>query len=281
MLRYPDPESFRNGAAPSQQSESGIYEVPAFQGLTTEGNGTPVEYDFVGTGFYVGEGYIVTNRHVVQPWTEDDLVKQLMRENSGRARVKKLVVYFPGVGTAFSVQVRSLGNREDLGVLSVVGDEDLSKIPILPLDPESDSATVGKTVVSMGYPNGPDRLLLMVDDTDRKEMNSKFGNSRQALIEHLAKADKIAPLTTQGAITDLDNKRIVHDAKTAEGGSGAPLFGQSGKVIGVNYGVFTENTASNLAIPIKFAIPLLEQAGWKAPESPQQTQSASSQSPSK
>ncbi len=77
---------------------------------------------------------------------------------------------------------------------------------------------------------------------------------------------KIVPLTTQGAITDLDSKRIVHDAKTAVGGSGAPLFGQTGKVIGINFGVFTENTASNLAIPVRYAIELLRKSGWKTPE---------------
>jgi hypothetical protein len=58
----------------------------------------------------------------------------------------------------------------------------------------------------------------------------------------------------------------VHDAKTAEGGSGAPLFGQAGKVIGVNFGVFTENTAANMAAPVRFAVELLKRAGWKSPE---------------
>ena len=72
------------------------------------------------------------------------------------------------------------------------------------------------------------------------------------------------PLTTQGSITDLGKRRIVHDARTAEGGSGAPLFGQDGRVIGVNFGVFTENTAVNMAIPISFAIDLLHDAGWKS-----------------
>ena len=71
------------------------------------------------------------------------------------------------------------------------------------------------------------------------------------------------PLTTQGAITDKDPRRIVHDAKTAEGGSGAPLFGQSGKVIGVNFGVFTENTAANMAVPVRYAVEILRKAGWK------------------
>jgi hypothetical protein len=70
----------------------------------------------------------------------------------------------------------------------------------------------------------------------------------------------------------------VHDAKTAEGGSGAPLFGQSGKVIGVNFGVFTENTAANMAIPIKFAIDLLNRSGWKSPEQVQQDANKQGQS---
>ena len=78
------------------------------------------------------------------------------------------------------------------------------------------------------------------------------------------------PLTTQGAITDLDAHRIVHDAKTAEGGSGAPLFGQTAKVIGVNFGVFTENTAANMAVPVKYALDLLKRVGWKSPEEIQQ-----------
>jgi len=114
----------------------------------------------------------------------------------------------------------------------------------------------------------------MVDDDEAKSINQRFGNSRQNLINFLAQSKKIVPLTTQGAITDLDSHRIVHDAKTAEGGSGAPLFGQSGKVIGVNFGVFTENTAANMAVPVKYAIDLLQKSGWKSPEQPAAGQSA-------
>jgi S1-C subfamily serine protease len=141
-----------------------------------------------------------------------------------------------------------------------------SDIPVLPLDTDAGSVAVGQTVVTMGYPSGPDRLLAMVDDDEAKSINARFGNSRQNLINFLAQSKKIVPLTTQGAITDLDAKRIVHDAKTAEGGSGAPLFGQSGKVIGINFGVFTENTAANMAVPVRFAIELLTRSGWKSAE---------------
>ena len=268
QLRYPDPQAFQ--PSPYEPSESGGEEgmnPPVAQvGLTTEGNGSAVEYDFIGTGFHVGGGYIVTNRHVVQPWQEDDLVKQMMRDSNGRARIKRLVIYFPNFPQPFPLKIRQLGSREDLAIGLIDPELVSPDIPVLPLETDSDAASVGKTVVTMGYPNGPDRLLAMVDDNEAKSINSRFGGSRQALINFLAQSRKIVPLTTQGAITDLDKRRIVHDAKTAEGGSGAPLFGQSGKVIGVNFGVFTESNAANMAVPINFAIDLLRKAGWKSAE---------------
>ena len=266
MLRYPDPQDFQPSQFEPTPSEEGFQTPQMPVGLTTEGNGTPVEYDFIGTGFHVGGGFIVTNRHVVQPWAEDDLVKQMMKESNGRARIKRLVIYFPNFPQPFQLKVRQVGTREDLAIASIDMNAVSPDIPVLPLEEDSNAASVGKTVVTMGYPNGPDRLLAMVDDDEAKSINARFGNSRQALINFLAQTQKIVPLTTQGAITDLDARRIVHDAKTAEGGSGAPLFGQTGKVIGVNFGVFTESTAANMAIPIRFALDLLRKAGWKSPE---------------
>jgi S1-C subfamily serine protease len=266
VLRYADPQSARpNPYEPTQPDETGSNQGQPQIGLTTEGNGSPVEYDFIGTGFHVGNGYIVTNRHVVQPWEEDDQVKQMMQAANGRARVKRLVLYFPGSPQPFPMRVRTVGQKEDIAIGTVDPAMLPADMPVLPLDADSEAIAIGKTVVTMGYPSGPDRLLAMVDDDEAKAINQRFGNSRQNLINFLAQSQKIVPLTTQGHITDLDARRIVHDAKTAEGGSGAPLFGQAGRVIGVNFGVFTENTASNMAIPIRYAIELLKKSGWEPP----------------
>ncbi|MFN0278554.1 MAG: trypsin-like peptidase domain-containing protein [Pyrinomonadaceae bacterium] len=267
VLRYADPQSFRpNPFEPAQTEDPTLIPQQPQIGITTEGGGSTVEYDFIGTGFHVGGGYIVTNRHVVQPWEEDDQVKQMMKAGNGRARIRRLVIYFPNFAQPYPLKVRQVGRREDIAI----GTIDTSLLPqevaTLPLEADGDSAAVGKTVVTMGYPSGPDRLLAMVDDDEAKSINQRFGNSRQNLINFLAQSQKIVPLTTQGAITDLDARRIVHDAKTAEGGSGAPLFGQSGKVIGINFGVFTENTAANMAVPVRFAVELLRKAGWKSAE---------------
>ncbi|QQS33678.1 MAG: trypsin-like peptidase domain-containing protein [Acidobacteriota bacterium] len=267
QLRYADPASMRGEvyeAAPSEDPSAPQF-PPAF-GLTTEGSGSPVEYDFIGTGFHVGGGYIVTNRHVVRPWEEDEQVKQMMAMANGRPRVKKLVIYFPNFAQPFTLTMRQLGQREDVAVGTIDAAMLPPEVPTLPIDLDVESVAIGKTVVSMGYPNGPDRLLAMVDDDEAKSINQRFGNSRTNLINFLAQSQRIAPLTTSGLITDLDSRRIVHDAKTAEGGSGAPLFGQAGRVIGVNFGVFTESTAANMAVPIRFAIELLRKAGWLTPE---------------
>jgi S1-C subfamily serine protease len=267
VLRYADPQAYKpNPYEPAPSEDAVPSNSPSPAGLTIDGTGSPVEYDFIGTGFHVGGGYIVTNRHVLQPWTEDDLVKTMMRDSNGRARLKRLVVYFPNLPQPFALKVLQTGAREDVAVGSIDASSLPDTVAALPLENDSDAATIGKTVVTMGYPSGPDRLLAMVDDDEAKSINARFGNSRQNLVNFLAQSRKIVPLTTQGSITDLDTRRIVHDAKTAEGGSGAPLFGQTGKVIGVNFGVFTENTASNMAVPIRFAIELLKKAGWKSPE---------------
>jgi hypothetical protein len=118
----------------------------------------------------------------------------------------------------------------------------------------------------MGYPNGPDRLLALRDDAEARMIQARCGSSLESLLSCLADKSRIQPLTTQGNITDLDPHRIVYDARTAEGGSGAPLFGQTGRVIGINFAVFTENTASNFAVPVRFGLTLLQRAGWRSPE---------------
>ena len=266
-LRYPDPNANKpDPYEPPPQNGENLYEPSVQTGLTTGGNGSPVEYDFIGTGFHVGGGYIVTNRHVLQPWSEDDLVKQLMRESNGRARIKRLVIYFPNYTKPFPLKIRKKSFQQDVAIASFDPELATSDIPALPLAIGNESVAVGETVVTMGYPNGPDRLLAMADNKEAKRINEMYGRSRQALINYLAQTKKIVPLLTQGAITDLDSKRVVHDAKTAEGGSGAPLFGQSGKVIGVNFGIFTQNNASNMAVPIRYAVGLLKDAGWQIPD---------------
>ena len=249
--------------AEAQLNESGnAVQSSAPESLTPEGNAAVAEYEFVGTGFHVGNGFVMTNRHIVQPWIADDRAQSISLK--AQPRLKRLIAYFPEYAQAIPLKFKAAAQRDDLAVCTLDLPELPEKLPVLPLETDEDAVAVGKTVVMMGYPSGPDRLLALLDDAESRGIQQRYGTP-MAQLGYLAETKRIQPLTTQGSITDLDVRRIVYDARTAEGGSGAPLFGPTGRVIGVNFAVFTENQASNFAVPIRFALNLLERNGWQSP----------------
>jgi hypothetical protein len=263
-LRYPEVQTSEDGTVIQSNDEQ--------MQLTAEGKGAIAEFQAVGSGFHVGNGFVVTNRHVAHPWLADERVQILASSVRGQPRLKKLMAYFPDHRQPITLKFKMAAQRDDLAVCTFDVKEAPTDLPVLPLDAkDSDAVAVGRTVVLMGYPNGPDRLLALRDDAEAYMIRARCGASLQSLLDCLSEKNRIQPLTTQGNITDLDDHRVVYDARTAEGGSGAPLFGQSGRVIGVNFAIFTENTASNFAVPVRYALALLERAGWKSPEAPPET----------
>ncbi len=261
-LRYPELQTNEDGTVIQGGDEQ--------TQLTPEGAGAIAEFQSVGSGFHVGDGYVLTNRHVAHPWLADERVQILNSSVRGQPRLKKLVAYFPDHPQPIALKFKLAAQREDLAVCIFDVEERPKDLPALPLDKDATAAAVGKTVVLMGYPNGPDRLLALRDDAEAYMIRARCGASLESLLGCLSEKNRIQPLTTQGNITDLDVHRVVYDARTAEGGSGAPLFGQSGRVIGVNFAIFTENTASNFAVPIRYAFKLLERAGWVEPVPPEE-----------
>lgn len=259
-LRYPEVKTNEDGT----MIQSGDDRVQ----LTPEGKGDIAEFEAVGTGFYVGDGFVLTNHHVAQPWLADERAQILTSSVKGQPRLKKLLAYFPDHTQPITLKFRTAAQQDDVAVCIFDTKDAPTDIPVIPLDKNSDAVAIGKTVVMMGYPNGPDRLLALRDDAEAYMIRARCGGSLGSLLGCLSEKNRIQPLTTQGNITDLDVHKVVYDARTAEGGSGAPLFGQSGRVIGVNYAIFTENTASNMAVPIRFGLTLLQRAGWVSPDAP-------------
>ena len=66
----------------------------------------------------------------------------------------------------------------------------------------------------------------------------------------------ISPAVTQGALNEIKPSKLVYDADTTSGGSGGPVFGPDGTVVGVNYAVMKEFKGSNFGVPIQFALDL-------------------------
>jgi S1-C subfamily serine protease len=174
------------------------------------------------------------------------------------------MAYFPDNTQPIALKVKQTSQSEDVAVCLIDVKDLPQKTPVLPLDKDPGSVAVGKLVVTMGYPSGTDRLLALMDPNEARGIQQRYG-SVEAQLNYFAEKKLIQPLETQGNITDFRARRIVYDARTGEGGSGAPLFGPSGRVIGITFAIFTENTASNFAVPIRYAITLLEKSGWKGP----------------
>ncbi|MFN2453761.1 MAG: trypsin-like peptidase domain-containing protein [Pyrinomonadaceae bacterium] len=270
-LRYREPS--QNEDAEAQAAMNGAPQ------LTAEGKGAVAEFEFVGTGFHVGDGYVLTNRHVAQPWLAgDQRVQSLSSDVKARPRLKRLMAFFPEHSQAIPLHFKEAAQRDDLAVCVIEDKDSLAGIPVLPLDGDSDAIAIGREVVLIGYPSGPDRLLARLDETEARGIQTRCGASLQSLLGCLSDKKYIQPLTTRGHITDLNARRIVYDASTAEGGSGAPLFGQSGRVIGINFAIFVENSASNFAVPVRYGIMLLQRAGMKIAEASGENKNANANS---
>src|SRR5207237_9021326 len=126
-------------------------------------------YPFVGSGFHTGDGVVLTNRHVVQPWLADERAMSLSSSVSGRPRLKKLIAFFPGSTQGIPLKYKQASTGEDVAVCSIDPKDLPPKIPVLPLDKGSESVAIGKIVVTLGYPSGPDRPSANLSDDESRE----------------------------------------------------------------------------------------------------------------
>lgn len=223
--------------------------------LNAEGNGRVYEVEFTGTGFLAEKGLILTNRHVVQAWEDDD-VASLIRMRGFRPRLKELLAYFPQVPQPFTLRTLEIMQEQDVAILAF--EQGGTDLPPLPLDEKGEDIASGQPVVLIGYPAGLEGLLARVDE-GRRSGSRRFGNLPYRIqLNELASNSKIRPQSTQGHISDV-SPQLVYDARTDEGGSGGPVFGTNGKVIGINQAILLNSQATtNFGVPIRFGIELLK-----------------------
>jgi S1-C subfamily serine protease len=267
---YVDPATSRPLRLAEEEKDSAGRSIPADEGkprFTTEGNGRIAEVDFEGTGFYVGGGYILTNRHiVVEPWKSDVWSKIFGDIVNGRPRMKRLSAYFPGRRPSYPLKFKLASSQDDIAVCTLNVTDLPSDIPLLPLDHDAGAVTIGQSVVMMGYPAGADRLLSLLPEKEIRRLQERYGESGPPLIDQLSKRGLVKPLASRGEVMDSRDNQIVYDATSGEGESGAPVFGPAGRVVGIHYGYFMQNRVSSSAAPIKLGVELLIRAGWNTVE---------------
>jgi S1-C subfamily serine protease len=226
--------------------------------LDPEGAGPVREVDYLGTGFLVDrKGIVLTNRHVAEPWWNDDEARSL-GERGFKPRLTTLRAFFARQKQPVALLPGAVSERADLAVLRC----DLRglRLPVLPLDRSGRGAVTGQPVVVVGFPAGIEAMLAKADAGVVREVLEGSGTSAARISEALAERGLVRPSTTQGHIADVTETDVVFDAPTTHGGSGGPLFNRDGVVIGVTYAVLGSFGGNAFAVPIRHALPLVAQA---------------------
>src|SRR5258708_10556610 len=135
-LRYPETQANESGGTVQNGTEAPV--------LTPEGHGAIAEYEFVGTGFHVGNGFVVTNRHVIQPWQADPRAQTLSSSVKGQPRLRKLTAFFPGSTQPIALRFKQAGQREDVAVCPIEATELPPEVPVRPLEKDCNSAPTRK-----------------------------------------------------------------------------------------------------------------------------------------
>lgn len=221
--------------------------------LSPDGNGDPVEFQFTGTGFLLQGGQqIVTNRHVVQPWENGEVVKSFAARGY-KPEMLKMLVYRPGEATSSEAQLSRVSEQVDLAVLQLSAAADVNGLMISPEPPDA-----GDEVIVMGYPTGLRSLLAQAGAEFIKTLEKEGKADFWFIATKLASEGKILPLATRGIIGQVATAAIIYDAETTHGGSGGPVLDRQGRVVAVNTAILPEFGGSNIGVPAAKLSALLE-----------------------
>jgi S1-C subfamily serine protease len=235
----------------------GIYQLEMSDGSWFEPRaGEPWVSEYTGSGFLVSEqGYIVTNRHVALPWTEEPAIQPLL-EIGAKPVFTELTVTFPRHRPMDVAQktIRRRSDDLDVAVLRIQPAE-AKGIPVLPLRSDGTEGEDERAIV-VGYPTGLAALLARANSETLERLRKSAATMTEAIAQ-LAAAGEIAPVITEGIVSNVEDHLIAYDAATTSGGSGGPVFSGSGDVIAVNFAIQRNFDGNNLGVPIRYARELL------------------------
>ncbi len=219
--------------------------------LGLEGDGPLLRVQYTGTGFLIdAEGHVVTNRHVTEPW-KTDLAHQHLLELGFEPKLTMFRAFFPDCPGPVKMNVALVSSDDDIAVAQcLTGD-----IQIQPLQCSFDDEAlkVGHTVLILGYPTGFDLLLARMNNDELRQL----GVGYDEVACNLARKKLIAPVATRGMCGRISGNKIIYDAQTAVGASGAPVINNRGQVVAINTALLKGFAGTNFGIPINSVKPLL------------------------
>ncbi len=223
--------------------------------LSFEGEGPIAEIQFTGTGFFIENGDLVTNRHVALPWeTRASAETYAMRGHE--PVMLKLIVYLPGRVEPTRFGLVGASENADLALLRAEG----PLPPVAGLKLAEAPPSAGEEIILMGYPTGMRSILAQSGVAFIEKLLEEGDVSFWNVAERLAADGLISPLASRGIVSRVGESAIVYDAETTYGGSGGPVLNLRGEVVAVNSLILPEFGGSNIGVPIDEVRALLENA---------------------
>jgi serine protease Do len=209
-----------------------------------------------GSGFLVGKGMIATNRHVAQPWFDDDQdAAQIARGYT--PKLEKLVAFFPDHAKPVDLTVAALSSTADLAIVRFIPTPATASLRPLPL--AAAAPVPGGAVIVVGYPMGVTAMLAKSPRRIYKRL--AYSDDTINIASDLAEHSLIRPSATYGHLGDVVDDKLIYDAPTAQGGSGGPVLNSNGEVIGVNSAYIDGFAGGTLGVSVQALKPLLAVAG--------------------
>jgi len=235
------------------------------------GTGSIAVTHYTGTAFLVGrQGELLTNRHVAQPWWENEASAPLLAAGL-RPVFLRLRAFFQERIEAAPLEVLRVDAEQDIALVKTVGWTPAADP--LPIHPTREAVPEGQPVILIGYPTGLDAVLAKLDTPDQAALEAATGGDGYAMAERLSQAHQLLPTITSGFLWEALPHILVYDAQTTDGGSGGPLLDRQGRVLGVNTAYLPGFRGGNFGVPIRFGQALLEgrgiEAGAPARETPE------------
>jgi S1-C subfamily serine protease len=208
-----------------------------------------------GTGFLVTNNLIATNRHVAQPWYEDD-DDQLQIQDGAKPKLEKLLAFFPGMKDPLRLDDVQVSKDHDLAVARLIDTGLPASIQPIPL--ADSTGDPGQSVVVVGYPLGVSTMLAKSPANLYKRLASS--KDTISVANELAAHEMIRPSATCGHLSDIVGEKLIYDAPTAQGGSGGPVFNSRGEVIAINSAYIDGFNGGSIGISAQALKPLIAAA---------------------
>jgi len=248
--------------------------------VSVTGSGPLLKVQYTASGFLVHrQGYILTNKHVTQPWEISSEYRHVLQAGY-QGRLSVFRAYFPDCKFPVDLQVHLISENQDVALLKAEFLD--SQVPVLPCVTKQDSLKAGQSVIVLGYPTGFDMLLARLGQNQLGEVLGTGGICLDTMAQNLSERGLIEPIGTRGMCGRVNQDKIVYDAQTAIGGSGGPVIGPNGQVVGINTALLRGFSGTNFGIPIQSGLELLKKVIPKESDPPHQVDLAqTNQTPKK